>query len=78
MARRTESYSAPSRVSVPEPITVRVGDAVRMTGLSRSRVYLLIAEGELETAKVGRNTLVLVASIKAFIERRRADTAGCR
>ncbi len=55
----------------PEPITVRVPDAVRMTGLSRSRVYLLMSSGEIETVKVGRNTLILVESLKAFIQRQR-------
>lgn len=50
-----------------EPISVRIPDAVRMTGLSRSRIYQLIAAGDIEAAKVGRSTVVLVASLRALI-----------
>ncbi|WP_066816895.1 helix-turn-helix domain-containing protein [Sphingomonas mali] len=50
-----------------EPISVRIPDAVRMTGLSRSRIYQLIATGDVEAAKVGRSTVVLVASLRALV-----------
>ena len=30
----------------PSPITVRIKDACRMTGIGRSKLYLLIAEGK--------------------------------
>ena len=48
-------------------ISVRIPDAVRITGLSRSRIYQLIGSGDIEAAKVGRQTLVLVASLKALL-----------
>lgn len=54
-----------------DPISVRIPDAVRMTGLSRSKIYLLIAAGDLEAAKVGRSTVVSVESLKAVIHDRR-------
>jgi len=54
-----------------EPISVRIPEAVRLTGLSRSRVYELMGSGEIEFIKVGASTLVLVESLRAFIERRR-------
>lgn len=47
-----------------EPLTVRVVTAVRITGLSRSRIYELIQSGDLETKKVGRATLIGYASLK--------------
>lgn len=47
-----------------EPLTVRVSTAVRITGLSRSRIYELIQSGDLETIKVGRATLVQYRSLK--------------
>lgn len=53
-----------------ELISVRVPDAVRLTGLSRSRIYQLIASGDIEAAKVGRQTVVLVASLKALLNAR--------
>ena len=55
----------------PGPITVRVPIAVAMLGLSRSKFYLLLADGEFEIVKVGRCTLVVVASLHRFVERQR-------
>lgn len=43
-----------------EPIGVRVPDASRMTGLGRSTIYELIASGDIEAAKVGRATVIMV------------------
>ena len=54
-------------VRTVELISVRIPDAVRMTGLSRSRIYQLIASGDIEAAKVGRSTVVLVASLRTFV-----------
>lgn len=64
----SRSDSAPIE---PEAITVRVPTAIRMLGLSRSKFYLLMAEGQFEIVKVGRCTLVIVASLRSFIERLR-------
>jgi len=55
---------------VPEtvrPITVRIKDACRITGIGRSKLYLLIASGEIMTIKVGSMTLIPMASIEAFL-----------
>lgn len=61
-----------------EPISVRIREAVRLTGLSRSRIYELMAAGDIEFVKVGRSTLVLVDSLRAFIDgkRRQSDRGG--
>lgn len=50
-----------------EPLTVRISTAVRITGLSRSRIYELIQSGDLAVTKVGRATLVQYGSLKALI-----------
>ena len=55
------------------PITVRIKDACRMTGIGRSKLYLLIAEGKIETIKIGSMTLIPVRSIEAFLLIRRGD-----
>lgn len=47
-----------------EPITVRISMAVKLTGISRSRLYQLIKDGNIETVKVGRSTLVHYRSLK--------------
>lgn len=51
----------------PAPITVRIKDACRMTGIGRSKLYLLIAEGAIDTIKIGSMTLIRVASLEAFL-----------
>lgn len=50
-----------------EPLAVRIPDAVRMTGIGRSKLYLLIAAGDLETVKIGRCTLIPVESLKRLL-----------
>jgi excisionase family DNA binding protein len=42
-----------------------------MTGLSRSRVYELMKRGDIEFVKVGSSTLILVESLRAFINAKR-------
>ena len=58
-------------VAKVEPISLRIPEAVRLTGLSRSRIYELMKSGEIAYAKVGNSTLILMDSLRAFIERKR-------
>jgi predicted DNA-binding transcriptional regulator AlpA len=51
-----------------EPISVRIATAVKLTGISRSVLYELIAEGAIETRKIGQSTLILYRSLKRLIE----------
>lgn len=53
-----------------EPISVRIPTAIAMTGLSRSRIYELIASGEIQIAKDRRSTLIIVASLREVVRRR--------
>jgi hypothetical protein len=57
--------------NTPAPLRVRVNVAARMIGLGRTKLYELIGNGEVETIKVGKATLVTTASLSAMIERRR-------
>jgi len=59
-----------------EPITMRVPDACRYIGISRSSLYVLIAEGEIEIVKLGCSTLVLTESLKALITKRRGQAGN--
>lgn len=54
----------------PPAITVRIKEACRITGIGRSKLYELIAQGEIEIVKVGAMTLVPVAGLERFIEKR--------
>lgn len=59
-----------------KPITVRIPEVIRMTGLGRSTVYELIAAGEIDTAKVGRATVVFLDSVERFLEAGRKPSPG--
>ena len=50
-----------------DPITTSVNDAAKALGLGRTTIYALIRDGRLETAKVGRRTLIKVASIRRLV-----------
>jgi excisionase family DNA binding protein len=52
------------------PISVRIREACRLSGIGRSKLYELIAAGEIEIIKVGTITLVPMASLARFLERR--------
>lgn len=55
---------------------MRVPDACRFTGLSRSSLYLLIARGDVEIVKMGTATLVLTESLRNLIERQRGTSTS--
>lgn len=54
-----------------EPISMRIPDACRFTGISRTTLYPLISRGEIEVVKMGSSTLVLTQSLRDYIELRR-------
>lgn len=58
-------------VPPPDPICVRVNDAARMIGVGRTKLYELIAAGEVETVKLGKSTRITTASLHDFIRRQR-------
>ena len=60
----------------PRPITVRIPEACRMTGIGRSKLYALIKSGDIPTIKVGSMTLVTVKGLEGFLERCGQETAG--
>lgn len=58
-----------------EPISMRVNDACRFTGISRSTLYLLIASGDVEIIKLGATTLVVTESLRRFVNEKRRRTS---
>ena len=52
-----------------EPILVRLDDAVRISGLSRTVIYMKLASGDLIARKAGKRTLVEMASLRALVDR---------
>lgn len=57
-------------------VSVRIPEAVRLTGISRSRLYELMKSGDIEFVKVGSSTLILVQSLRGFIDSRRVERDG--
>ncbi|MGE4339999.1 MAG: helix-turn-helix domain-containing protein [Pigmentiphaga sp.] len=66
--RQVSGKATPAEIT---PLTVRIPTAVRMTGIGRSKLYELIAAGEIEIVKIGSVTLIPVASLQALIARHR-------
>jgi excisionase family DNA binding protein len=50
------------------PIAYTIRAAVWASGLSRSRIYELIAAGRIEARKEGRRTLIMAASLQRYLE----------
>jgi excisionase family DNA binding protein len=50
------------------PLAYSINEAARVTSLSRSRIYQLIAAGTIQTKKLGNRTLVPASSLRALIE----------
>ena len=51
-----------------EAIATSINDTAKALGLGRTSIYALIREGRLETVKLGRRTLVKVASVRHLLE----------
>ena len=54
-----------------EPICVKVNDAARMIGVGRTKLYELIASGEIEVVKLGKSTRITTASLHKMVMRQR-------
>src|SRR3546814_17769861 len=71
-----DSDDAPVEIVFVEPLTVRISTAVKLTGISRSRIYELNESGDLDTVKVGRSTLIPFKSLQ--IERASRREGWCQ
>lgn len=70
-AGKTEHLREKHQIPAIEPIAMRVPEACRFVGVSRSTLYVLIGQGEVEIIKLGSSTLVLTSGLKRLVERRR-------
>jgi excisionase family DNA binding protein len=50
-----------------EPLAVTVQEARRVTGISNSRLYELLAAGKLRSTHIGRRRLIIFASLKEVL-----------
>lgn len=56
---------------VAEPICVKVNEAAHMIGVGRTKLYELIASGDVEVVKLGKSTRIVTASLHRLIMRQR-------
>jgi excisionase family DNA binding protein len=52
-----------------ETLSVDIPEACRLTGLGRSKIYDLLGSGEIISVKVGKRRLILVADLRAWLQR---------
>lgn len=53
----------------PRPLAIGVDRAGHLLGLGRTKIFELLAMGQLTKIKIGRRTLVTLESLDALIER---------
>ena len=51
-----------------QQLALTIEDAVKTSGLARSRIYELLGKGELEARKAGRRTLIMGDSLRTYLE----------
>ncbi len=54
--------------SAIKPITVTVENALKVSGLGRTKLYQLINEGQIKTKTIGRRRLVLYSSLEELMQ----------
>ena len=64
----SESVRADPAVAF-EPLTVRIPTAIKLTGIGRSKLYELIASGDIEIVKIGTATLITMSSLRRLVTR---------
>jgi excisionase family DNA binding protein len=61
-----------------EPSLLRPPEVAQQLGLGRSKVYQLIAAGELRTVHIGRAVRIPTAEVAAFVARLQAEAPSGR
>jgi hypothetical protein len=49
-------------------LAYKISDAVHVSGLSRSKLFLLIRDQKLQTVKIGKARLILASSLERLLE----------
>ena len=60
-------------VGAPTPITATIPVFQRLSGISRSRIYELLAIADLKSIRIGRRRLIVIDSYHELIERKRGE-----
>jgi excisionase family DNA binding protein len=57
------------RVNELQPFLVKIPDAMKLTGVGRTRAYELVGTGEWPSVRLGRRVLIPVEGLKAWAEK---------
>jgi len=77
--RRNENSGARETIdSAINPITVTVSTGRRISGLGNTTLWKLIKNGDLQVVRVGRRTLITMASLQALLAPRVLSQFGPR
>ncbi|WP_148715012.1 helix-turn-helix transcriptional regulator [Chitinolyticbacter meiyuanensis] len=70
MKREPRIATHPLAASATQPVLYRINVAEAKLGVSRSTIYRLVKDGQLDLVKIGkRSSGITAASIQAMIER---------
>ena len=58
------------------PIAVTIPEAVRLSGTSRTSIYLALKRKDISGRKAGRRTLIMFADLQAYLANLPAYRAG--
>jgi len=50
------------------PITCTIADACRLSGIGRTTLYSLLSAGDIRSVRIGRRRLVVVESLRAYLD----------
>lgn len=62
------SHAIDARGVARGTLTIRITDAAKALSIGRTTIYKLIADGTLQTIKVGRRRLILTQSIRQLCD----------
>jgi excisionase family DNA binding protein len=64
--RRTQKDKGMNQ-EYPDPVTISVSTALKLSGLGRTKLYELLASKQIRSLRVGARRLIDFASLKAFL-----------
>ena len=64
-----------AEIPYDQRIGVTISQAVSLTGLSRSKIYMLIGVGAISSKTIGRRRIVEVASLRRLIQQPEPSTS---
>ena len=66
-AKQNNSVKAPVQLPLLEKLALRIPEAVALSGLSRTKLYALIAAGELPSRKIAGCRVIVTDDLRRFI-----------